>query len=143
MGAWLYDISHPRSQFSSLAKGSFLGFAAYILAVVVSSVLNKHKQHSSSLTHLCILLTLKTLVGVTITFLPASDATSQFSFINFVFRAWDVDLSCTFASWLIVVGMPRGLPTHFPEEKLYSRKTLATSGPFPEENVSTESGEFK
>ncbi|KAF8893222.1 hypothetical protein CPB84DRAFT_1848688 [Gymnopilus junonius] len=142
--AWIHEIIYPCqprlcSSLSIFAKETYLAFAAYTLVITITSILNKHEKHTGFLAHLCTLLTVKTLLAVIITFLPSSNATSESSSIDTIlYSAWNIDLAFTFVSWLVVIGMPRGLPCHYSEQKLYSSKTLSASGKFPEENVSGE-----
>ena len=100
-----------------------------------------NRRHSLAITHLSFLLTIQVFSMGAISLLPTSEETSgtrDFPHIGTL----KIDFISTFLSWMIVVTTPNAPPTHYPQERIYSPKTLSTSGHFPKENVSREYSMF-
>ncbi|KDR80196.1 hypothetical protein GALMADRAFT_61920 [Galerina marginata CBS 339.88] len=130
-------ISHSCNRHIFQAEGLQLLFSAYVLVVVLLSLQNEQKNHARCVIHLSVLLTTKVLLMTTVSLLPSSN-TAEPSLHHYIFNSWNLDLACTFISWMIVGSTPRSSLYHYPPENLYSSKTISTSGKFPEENVSGE-----
>lgn len=113
----------------------------YLLAIIVSSILEGQKYHSRALVYLWVLLTMKFFLMGTVSILPSPEGSSTGSPSNKALSdPWNIDLVCTFFAWLIVFFLPRGPKLHYPPEKIYSSKTISAAGEFPEANISDENG---
>ena len=102
---------------------------------------NDH-SHSLAIAHLSFLLTIQVFSMGAISLLPTSDRDSGIKLDFPRIGTSTVDFICTFLSWMIVITTPNSPPTHYPQERIYSLKTLSTSGDFPKENVSGEYSMF-
>jgi hypothetical protein len=100
-----------------------------------------NRRHSLAIAHLLFLLTIQVLSMGAISLLPTSKGISETSDFPHT-GTWRIDFVCTFLSWMIVITTPNAPPTHYPQERIYSSKTLSTSGNFPKENVSGEYSMF-
>ena len=98
-------------------------------------------RHSFAIAHLSFLLTIQVFSMGAISLLPTSEGISGIKDSSHI-GTRRIDFICTLLSWMIVVTTPNAPPTHYPQERIYSPKTLLTSGNFPKENVSGEYSMF-
>ncbi|CAA7267286.1 unnamed protein product [Cyclocybe aegerita] len=112
--------------------------AACFLSVSVYSTLDGPKHHSTCITQLSFVLTIKVLTAGVLGILPSSHHGDQSAWTMGNADAWNVDLALAMISWLIVTTSPRAPALHYPEEKIYSPEFLASASKFPENNVSGE-----
>jgi len=103
---------------------------------------HNNRSHSLAIAHLSFLLTIQVFSMGVISLLPTSDRVSGTELDFPRIGTSTIDFICTFLSWIIVVTTPNSPPTHYPQERIYSLKTLSTSGDFPKENVSGEYSMF-
>lgn len=143
-GTWCYDLLHlclwkaTCTRETVKTDGLELFINAYYLAIGMFSIIDRQKNHGPALRHLYVLSSFKVLLMGTVTCLPTQDTTLDGQALFSL--AWNIDLACSLAAWIIAVSIPQGPSLHYPPEKIYSSKTLLDSGPFPEENVSDEVG---
>jgi len=141
---WCYNLSsycgHGLScNLSSLLKAVPPFFVSICFLVIIVSGMHPHtnRRHSLAIAHLSFLLTIQVFSMGAISLLPTSEGISGIKDVPHI-NTRRIDFICTLLSWMIVVTTPNGPPTHYPQERIYSSKTLLTSGNFPEENVSGE-----
>ena len=141
---WCYNLSSYcgyslSCNFSSLLKAVPPFFVSICFLVIVVSGMHRHtnRRHSLAIAHLSFLLTIQVFSMGAIFLLPTSEGISGIRDFPHI-GTWRIDFICTFLSWMIVVTTPNAPPTHYPPERIYSPKTLETSGNFPKANVSGE-----
>ncbi|THH21147.1 hypothetical protein EW146_g360 [Bondarzewia mesenterica] len=115
-------------------------FAAYLVILSVFAInQNTPKPHTESIYHLSsLILPAVALLGTT-ALLPTTQiiATSQEPAIR---ALWYTVLALYIASFSLVITTPTGPPLHFPNERIYSEKTVAAITNRAEDNVSGVTG---
>jgi len=109
------------------------GLHFYLSLTLLVIILRDQRKHAKSTILLSVLLTVQVFLMGFVSVYPGANTAS-----NKV--VWNADLALTILSWLVAVTTARGPSLHYPEDRLYSGRTLASAKPFPDGNVSDEIG---